>query len=163
MSYCCACMWKTFPALFYIICGSASGWSFAPIILLHVSLCPMNFCSSRKLPNKVPSSARHCRSIQNSFSKTLEQRNYFVCSANASLEDLASFPRMCNLTYFADTANNVWNFLGRTKLVSSYIKEIYIYRWVTPFLNNKIFWKLTIFLLSFEVTWLFVYFCVFPW
>ena len=46
---------------------------------------------------------------------------------NAFWEDSTSFPRMFNLTYFADTAHNVQNFLRQMKLVSSYIKDIYIY------------------------------------
>ena len=69
MFYCCVCMKKTFPSLFYIICGSASESSFAPIILFRVSLCPMNFCANRKLPSKVLSDI------------DTRTKNYFVCSA----------------------------------------------------------------------------------
>ena len=34
----CVCMWKSFPALFYIICGSASECCFTPVILLLFKL-----------------------------------------------------------------------------------------------------------------------------
>ena len=52
----------------------------------------------------------------------------FVCTACnfADACDSTSFPRMCNLTDFVDTSPYVQNFLRRTKLVSSFIKEIYI-------------------------------------
>ena len=96
MFFCCVCMWKTFPALCYIICGSAGGHSFKPIILLHISFCPINFCSSKilsvsDLPSKIHSLQHKTKTV----------------------------------TDFVDTAYNVGSFLRQTKLVSSFIKGIH--------------------------------------
>lgn len=43
---------------------------------------------------------------------------------NAFCENSTLFPRMCDLTGFVDTAQNVRSFLWQMKLVSSFIKEI---------------------------------------
>lgn len=53
--FCSVCIGKTFPMLFCIIYGSTSWYNFTPIILVLVNLCPMSFCSSRKIPSKVRS------------------------------------------------------------------------------------------------------------
>ena len=116
---------KNFSSAFYIIFGLASGWSFTLIILSHIQV---KFCLTV---------TNHPKSILYNTSKKL-----FCMYWDAFCEDSTSFSRTFDITDFAVTAQNVWYFLRRTKLVSSFIKETYkniilwfLFEWVIPFLK----------------------------
>ena len=114
MLYCCVCMKKTFPALFYIICGSASESSFAPIILFRVSRCPMNFCANRKLPSKVLSDI------------DTGTKNYFVCSAIHFGGKIQRHSQGCIILHILLTQPTVYEIFSGKKIQFLHILKIYI-------------------------------------
>ena len=87
MFYCCVCMWKTFPALFYVICRSAIGelyrvfarWIFilAENYRLKFSLTVTKYSLKHKI---------HSLKRQN--------KKLFCVLWDASCEDSVSFPKM---------------------------------------------------------------------
>ena len=86
-----------FPALLYIICGSAAERNFTPIISSCVSLCSIILCCSRKLPSKaLPDRVRFCLTDAdhlNSILKNITAKSYFACCVITFCQNSTLFPR----------------------------------------------------------------------
>ena len=109
-----------FPVLLCIICASTTKHSLSAIILC-VSLCLRDFCSSRRPLIKVLSDRLI---IKNSFSNIIIKRSCFVCRQSISLK-IKFYFQVCYLIYFADMKHTLYNFLKRMKLSFSYFSKKY--------------------------------------
>ena len=113
-----------FPELFYIICGSTTGRSFTPIIRR------LPFAWWLSVPVENYYKKFHLTEISHlnlkPISYNITTKCYFVCSVLYKKLFYISFSRMFYLIYFGDAVRNVRKFFRRTKLISSFFKDIYV-------------------------------------
>ena len=114
--------------LFSIICESTTKSSLVAIILC-VSLCSTGFCSSRRLPIKI---LLDRLIIKNPFFQTSVKKAVLYVVQSVFLKIKFCF-QVCYLTDFVDMKHTLYNFLKRTKLISSYFSKKYHFIKVNSF------------------------------
>ena len=121
-------MKNCYPVLLCIICGSATKRKLVAIILC-VSFCSRDFCSSRRLPIKV---LLDRLIIKNPFfSNVIKKAVFYV--VQCIFQKIKFCFRVCYLIDFVGMKHTVYNFLKRTKLISLYFSKKYHFIKVNSF------------------------------
>ena len=112
-------MKNCFPVLLCIICASITKHSLAAIILC-VSLCLRDFCSSRRLLIKVLLYRLITKDLFFQISSLKKAVLYVV---QCIFQKIKFYFQMCYLIDFVEMKHSFYNFLKRIKLSSSYFSK----------------------------------------
>ena len=123
------------------------GAALHPSFICNLAFAWWHFCFCRMLP----SGASFEIALPTKIHPLKHHNKKLLCiRCNAFCEDSTSFPGICYLADFIDTAHTIHNFVRRTKLIFFFKKEIkYFWNTKISLLINKLSWYLS----KWQSTW----------